>query len=71
VRLFDLIGAQKSGDVINAEVHFRSEQDAAHGPEGLTCVDWHLDYSFSHVAGLWLIRKTTAVDGQPKYTACS
>lgn len=50
---------------------FESRQDAAHGPDGLTCADWSLDYTMRESDGLWLIEKSSAHDGKSKYVPCS
>lgn len=69
--LFDVLNVRTVGDKVYAEVKFRSQQDAEHGPHGLTCADWHLRYEFIHEAGLWLIHDSiAAVDGQSAYKPC-
>lgn len=68
--LYDLVNVQGVGDRVMADVKFRSRQDSLHGPDGLTCTDWHLQYEFVRAAGLWLIAKSSAVGSDPKYVPC-
>lgn len=70
--LFDSGDVRTVGEKVYAEVRFRSQQDAQHGPHGLTCTDWHLRYEFIRKAGLWLIHNSTAAsDSQAAYKPCS
>jgi hypothetical protein len=67
---YEVVGGDETGDENTVEVRFRSRQDGAHGPEGLTCADWHLRYSFVRSDGLELIHESSPVDGEPRYVAC-
>ena len=60
----------RSGRDLVVWTEFRSRQDAAKGPEGLSCTDWSLDYTMRPSDGLWLIVKSAAHDGQKAYTPC-
>lgn len=46
-----------------AEVTFRTLQDAEHGPDGATCADWRVTYTFALDAGTWQIDGAEATDG--------
>ena len=60
----------RSGRDLVVWTEFRSRQDAAKGPAGLTCTDWSLDYTMRPSDGLWLIVRSAPHDGQKAYTPC-
>jgi len=43
-------------------VTFTSHQDAAAGPSGQTCTNWHLQYSMNIESGYWRIGSATNID---------
>ncbi len=61
----------RSGRDLVVWVTFTSEQDGAHGPDGLVCARWSLDYTLRHSDDLWLIVKSAAHGPGPKFTACA
>ena len=61
----------RSGRDLVEWVTFRSTQDSAYGPAGLTCADWSLDYTLRQSDGLWLITGSGPHGAAPSYTACS
>ncbi|HEX6887834.1 MAG TPA: trypsin-like peptidase domain-containing protein [Candidatus Nanopelagicales bacterium] len=48
-----------------AQVRFTSRQDAADGPDGQTCSDWHLRYTMRMDSGMWLIDAATPLGDSP------
>lgn len=60
----------RSGRDLVTWVTFRSRQDSAYGPVGLTCADWSLDYTLRQSDGLWLITGSGPHGAAPRYTPC-
>ena len=69
-QFFAMDDLQVTDDTAAADVRFRSHQDADHGPDGLTCADWHLRYQLVKSGGVWLVHSSRALPGQAKYTGC-
>jgi len=45
-----------------AELYFRTVQDAEFGPQGQTCSDWHVDYRMVLDSGFWQIDRASIID---------
>ncbi len=48
--------------VDEVEVSFRTEQDAAFGPDWQTCTDWHVIYRMVLDSGLWQIDRSRRLE---------
>jgi S1-C subfamily serine protease len=67
-----VLAIEEEGNRLRVRSVFMSEQDAAHGPEGLTCAFWTLEWLL--IPGGpngWQIDGTANVPDQPPYQACS
>lgn len=68
VQVRHLNGSDPSRPV--AWVTFTSRQAADKGPNGLTCAEWSLDYTFLDFGGQLLINSVSAHPGGEAVTAC-